>query len=520
MDIFLVWVGIVACGVAWYLWRVRSRSPHGFHLQFKLTLIFILLVLVPSIPLLFVVSGLLTQGVEMFLLPGVEQALSESLHAIKVRIEQPGQFFLETHSHFNQMNSSSLIPFQVDYAGEFQIRKGKLQQSILVQKPTALIPTINTDELKLQWDDKRISRIVSIDSTYICEVYHYLPDSIIQIVGYQVDKEIIRTKNNITESLRIYTSLSLLKRTLIEGRIIWGLAVVIVVLLSLLAIHAARLFSNGISHPITELATGMQRVAAGDLSSKVDVRAKDEVRILVDSFNQMAGDLRTSQEQLVKAERLAAWRDVARRISHEIKNILTPIQLSLHRLRRQFQEKNAETISESLTSIDEEIRSLQRMADEFSQFARMPHMQREPNDINLIIKAVVPLIEGGTKPVRIIQELETGLPVIHIDRDQLKRALHNLLKNGVEASPVNSTIFIRSFRRNESGVDIEIQDTGSGMDAETLSHIFDPYFTTKKRGMGLGLSIVRRIIEEHDGEITITSEQNKGTTVHIHFISS
>ncbi|MBN2010231.1 HAMP domain-containing protein [candidate division KSB1 bacterium] len=515
MEVFLTWVGIVALFIAWYLIYIWRKSARGFRLEFKLTLIFILLVLLPGIPLLFVVSGLLTQGVEMFLLPGVEQALSQSLHTVKLQMEEPGHHFLLMHPTLEKVSPQILAEARVDYVREIKEHCGSAQQTIFVQRSHSTAPDYKSGEIATIFDTTPQSRIVNIDSTYYCEVFQFLPDSVLHVVGYAVDNRIIHSKNLTTESLRIYNSLSLLKRSVIEGQLIWALASIIVIILAVVAIQAARILSNGISRPIRELAEGMQRVAAGDLSSRVDVRARDEIRILVNSFNQMADDLRTSQEQLVRAERLAAWRDVARRISHEIKNILTPIQISLHRLRRQFPDSNGEKVGESLSAIDDEMQSLQRMADEFTQFARMPQMHRELNNVNAIISAIIPLIEGGTKPIKVVQNLEQGLPTLNIDRDQFKRALHNLMKNGVEASPVGGTISVRSFRHNNNGVCIEIQDTGSGMDSETLNHIFDPYFTTKKRGMGLGLSIVKRIIEEHDGKISFESEEMKGTTVKI-----
>ncbi len=365
------------------------------------------------------------------------------------------------------------------------------------------------------WQNRATNHLLQLDSIVVCEVYRYHADSLVDVIAYPIPREVADARSQLMESLRIYTSLSLLKRSVVEGHIIWGVATVLVVIFTLLAIYTARALSTNISYPIHRLAEGMQKVANGELSARVDVKARDELHLLVESFNRMASDLQNSQQRLVKAERLAAWRDVARRISHEIKNIITPVQISLYRLQQKTDIQSERSIREALVAIEDEMQSLRRLAEAFSEFARMPPIQPDRHDINQIIDLLVPLLEGGTRPIRIEKRLDRSLPHLYIDRDQIKRAIHNLLKNSVEASPMNGCVEVQTYRMNENRICIEIIDHGDGMNSETLSKIFEPYYSTKQRGMGLGLSIVKRIVDEHGGDINFESKPGHGTTVRV-----
>jgi len=233
----------------------------------------------------------------------------------------------------------------------------------------------------------------------------------------------------------------------------------------------------------------------------------------------MIQDLNTSRQKLIQAERLTAWQEVARRISHEIKNSLTPISISLRRLRNHFQGKSLPpNISESLKAVEEELLTLERMAAEFSEFARMPQPQKTPLDLNEIVRSSVRLAEPTAGSVKIETTLSPDLPSIPADREQMKRLLNNLIKNAVEACHDTGTVIVTTRWSESPGhtITLEIQDHGEGMDEETLEKIFHPYFTTKKKGTGLGLTIVQKIVEDHSGKIQISSEKGKRTRVTIH----
>jgi two-component system nitrogen regulation sensor histidine kinase NtrY len=213
-----------------------------------------------------------------------------------------------------------------------------------------------------------------------------------------------------------------------------------------------------------------------------------------------------------------AWQEVARQISHEIKNSLTPISLSLRRLQNYFQETSIPSnISDSLKAVEDELFSLQAMAAEFSEFARMPQPVKVTLDINETIQSVVKLLEPSSGQVKITAEYAENLPHVEADREQMKRVLNNLIKNSIEASHDRGTVAVKTaiHEADKRQIVLEIQDEGDGIDDKNLSKIFNAYFTTKQKGTGLGLAIVQKIIEDHNGEIVVESTVGKGTCVRI-----
>jgi nitrogen fixation/metabolism regulation signal transduction histidine kinase len=230
----------------------------------------------------------------------------------------------------------------------------------------------------------------------------------------------------------------------------------------------------------------------------------------------MTHELGTSRQRLLKAERLAAWQQVARQISHEIKNSITPIAIALRRLHAQLGDESlTPRTSESLRSIEDELHALESMAAEFSEFARMPEPKKSSIGLNDIVRSVARLIEPASGLVKIDTHLQPDLPVVEADAGQMKRVIHNLIKNAVEASHNTGTVIVstREAQEPKHAVEIEIQDQGEGMDEETIEKMFQPYFTKKKKGTGLGLAIVQKIIDDHHGEIRVNSKKNRGTTI-------
>ena len=274
--------------------------------------------------------------------------------------------------------------------------------------------------------------------------------------------------------------------------------------------------------PINQLAAGAVEIASGNLEQQVAIHSRDEIGRLADAFNQMAAALKASLERRLAAERLAAWGDVARRVAHEIKNPLFPIRLSIENLQRAYRGKNSqstafeEIFGQCTDTVIEEVERLERMVDEFHQFARMPHPERRLSDLNQIVQNVVNLYAESVENIQMGAHLAPNLPPLSLDSEQITQALGNLIKNGIEAMPNKGTLSVSTqLIADEGKVRIEIQDTGIGMSPETLAQVFAPYYTTKDTGTGLGMAIVQRIITDHDGEIFIESEAGVGTTVWI-----
>jgi two-component system nitrogen regulation sensor histidine kinase NtrY len=220
--------------------------------------------------------------------------------------------------------------------------------------------------------------------------------------------------------------------------------------------------------------------------------------------------------ELQKAHRMLAWKEVARRIAHEIKNPLTPIKLSAQRLRRRYlrdPQNHEGVLDESTSTIIEQVDHLQTLVNEFQRFARMPSARPTPQDLNRIVEDVVVLYRGGHPTVAILSELDEDLPTLTLDRDQIQRVLINLIDNALAVIPEgDGKIQIRtSFNKRLRVARLEVADNGPGILAKDRGKLFEPYFSTKKSGTGLGLTIVRSIVMDHRGYIRVMDNDPKGT---------
>ena len=246
------------------------------------------------------------------------------------------------------------------------------------------------------------------------------------------------------------------------------------------------------------------------------------VTTLKDEHNEFMGTVVVFDDltQLLKAQRMAAWREVARRIAHEIKNPLTPIQLSAQRLRRRYLDRfSADDIvfDECTTMIIKQVDDLKNLVNEFSSFARMPASNPSLNNLNDVLNEALVLFQEGHKEVQFQLQTDPYLPAFSLDREQIKRVAINLLDNAVAAVNGNANGQITaktSFNKDLKIATLKISDNGCGIPAEDKPRLFEPYFSTKKSGTGLGLAIVSTIISDHNGYIRVRDNEPQGT----HFI--
>jgi len=217
---------------------------------------------------------------------------------------------------------------------------------------------------------------------------------------------------------------------------------------------------------------------------------------------------------LMRAQKIAAWREVARRLAHEIKNPLTPIQLSAERIRKKYFEQGSDLdgiVEEGTTAIVKEVAALKNLVDEFTRFSRLPSPNPVPTRLGDVINSTLALYSSAHTDVDIRPILAPDLPRVLIDREQMKRALVNLLDNAVEAIGGRGTVTIEARRDPASGaVRLEVADDGPGIPAGDRDRLFLPYFSTKKKGTGLGLAIVHRIVSDHRGRIHVEDNQPRG----------
>jgi two-component system nitrogen regulation sensor histidine kinase NtrY len=218
---------------------------------------------------------------------------------------------------------------------------------------------------------------------------------------------------------------------------------------------------------------------------------------------------------LIRAQKVAAWREVARRLAHEIKNPLTPIQLSAERLRRHFSSAPFQTrdlVEECTATIVGEVESLKGLVDEFSQFARMPAPRARPTDLHVLLTEVLALYQGILAEVELLPRFVESLPKVSVDPEQIRRVLINLIDNAVEAMDKRGRIDIETHHcPAEHLVRVVVADDGPGIPLAEREKLFLPYYSTKQRGSGLGLAIVRRIVAEHGGSIDVTDNVPRGT---------
>jgi len=218
--------------------------------------------------------------------------------------------------------------------------------------------------------------------------------------------------------------------------------------------------------------------------------------------------------ELIKAQKVAAWKEVAQRIAHEIKNPLTPIQLSAQRLRKKFYEKADDfnnIFDEATNVIVTEVNSLKRMVDEFSRFARMPAPQMARQSLHDVIREVVALYQTAHRDVQIVTDLDEALPPFNFDREQINRVFVNLFDNAVQAMSQKGLLTVTTrYEAKRRRVVVNVADEGSGINPEDQERMFLPYFSRKRTGTGLGLAIVQRIITDHDGQIRASNNHPKG----------
>jgi two-component system nitrogen regulation sensor histidine kinase NtrY len=638
----------------------RKRRVLGARLRTRLVVAFVSLSLVPTILLFFVAAGFITNSVEYWFKAQVEQSLQGSLEVV-----QSYHRDLSTRMVSSAQQISKLIsrqgPFKAaDGIGslrdQIETKRQEYQLSTVqvfmkgdgtplkAQDPTVkgvlLVPP--QDFLDAGFSGKTVSRIVTVGEGEMIAGITPLFNApgggdVIGVVtaAHFIPKSLTVKMREISQAFVEYKQLKILKNPIKSS---YKMALLMVTLLILFAatwfgFHLAK----DITVPIKELAEATHRIASGDLNFRIQMKAADEIGMLVQSFNQMTEDVQTSRleieqrkkymeivlknvaagvisiddkgtittintsaeqmlevnaeavldkkfsdvltqeyvvrleelleelkasrkdsierqitvnlagktqtllvnltalkdeegtslgvvavfdelTQLIKAQRMAAWREVARRIAHEIKNPLTPIQLSAQRLRKRYLgvlEQDGTVFDECTRTIVKQVEELKKMVNEFSNFARMPASEPTPNDLNEIIRESLVLFKEAHKNVR-FEFTPRDLPVFNIDRDQMKRVMVNLVKNSLAAFDGEGEIKIQTgYDRNLQVVRLEFSDNGVGIPDEDKGKLFEPYFSTRKTGTGLGLTIVNAIITDHNGYIRVRDNQPRGTTFQI-----
>ena len=282
--------------------------------------------------------------------------------------------------------------------------------------------------------------------------------------------------------------------------------------------RAERLTAERVAKPVRQLAAASRQVADGNWDVHVEARSGDELGQLAGAFNQMTRQLLEQRGRLVQAERVAAWRELARRLAHELKNPLFPLQITVENLLRSRESNPGqfeEVFRESTATLLAELSNLRMIVGRFSDFAKMPAPQLRPVGVNEVVRGALKLFDAqmkapGRPPIEVNLDLAQGLDTIQADPDLLHRAVSNLILNALDAMPSGGTLAIRT-RATGSGVSLQVSDTGKGLTKEESEKLFTPYYTTKQYGTGLGLAIVQSVVSDHGGKISVKSEPGQGT---------
>ena len=285
-----------------------------------------------------------------------------------------------------------------------------------------------------------------------------------------------------------------------------------------LAILLSSWAAGRVTRPVEQLASAAQDVAAGNWNARVEIPGSDEIAQLAESFNQMTSELLAQKERLMQSERVAAWRELARRLAHELKNPLFPLQLTVENLLRARSlspEQFDEIFQESSRTLLAEISNLKGIIGRFSEFSKMPQPHLQRVDVNEVVRGVAQLFQAqfqapGRPAMTCKLELSDLAGTIAADAELLHRALSNLALNAMDAMPNGGSLTLRT-RRDDGKVVIEVADTGSGLTPEECERIFTPYYTNKQHGTGLGLAIVQSVISDHHGRVSVQSAPQRGT---------
>ena len=287
----------------------------------------------------------------------------------------------------------------------------------------------------------------------------------------------------------------------------------------LAAIVFAYFISKYITKSLKTISDKLNEIRLEKRNKKIDIASSsEEIETLVNSYNSMIDELEASAVKLATSEREQAWREMAKQVAHEIKNPLTPMRLSVQSFQRKFDPKDEnihQKVQEYSNTLIQQIDTMSSIASAFSNFAKMPAQKSEELDVVYIVKLAIDIFNEHN----ISFEADEAEIIAKFDRTQLIRVVTNLVKNGIQAIPLdrdNPKIEVKVFADGDL-VKITVEDNGTGITEETKSKIFEPKFTTKSSGMGLGLAMVKNIVETYDGSITFTSQYGEGTIFTVAF---
>ncbi|TGL37447.1 LIC_11548 family sensor histidine kinase [Leptospira perdikensis] len=523
-----------------YVYRNRRNRETGkirSSIRYRLTLAFLFVALVPSLPIFILSSNLTGRLIEGFYRVDISNALRSANLIIQNEEKEIESEFIEKvsilRSRLNGLKPDGYTVFQKGVEnGLFEKNEyylGFVDSGKLSFESRGLYHTIERiDFLESHHPGIFLGRLYLNDRSYIlCKFF--LEKNTEVYVGQRIHQGMEADVQNIVNATSTYEKVSLWKE-----KIPFSVRITIASFsfaMFLIAILFSFLFARRISRPIINLANATKKVSLGESDIRLEKTEEGEMGILIDSFNQMVSDLDAKSEELMHTQRIAAWKEVAQRMAHEIKNPLTPIQLSAQRIQRKFQNPKSENLESVIFDATEtiigQVRVLEHLVKEFSEFARMPVPVLINQKLNPILEEAVALFKDTTD-IEFELKLAEGLPEVFLDKRLFLGVVNNLIKNAVEAiltaENPKEELDILSLKRKKirimsklqkkalrKSIVIEIDDSGPGLKEEWKEKVFEPYFSTKeKHGSGIGLAIVQKTIIDHHGHISVENSKLGG----------
>lgn len=502
-------------------------------IRHKLILAFLVIVLFPFVPVSLLVSNFVDQAFKIGFDPRFEKALSSGVDVSRLYIQRERQEALQVIQALARdpvITGILQAPDTKLDASRIEVLKKRypfqhlhlLNQDGASRSEEQPEPAFLLHEPELFVDPKAVADArtdVVGDSTKF--VRALAPVKIdgkrmgIVLTATMLPEGFSRDAQEILSTLQIYKLFDLERQAVAQAFNYGFIALYVAILF--FSVLFAYFFSLGITRPIKNLVNATTIISQGNLDYKLDEQARDEIGKLTRSFNRMTDELKAQQEKVVALEKKAAWQEIARKLAHEIKNPLTPIQLTVQQLKDQYDGSDTEyqkLVNDCYEIITEEIQVLRNLVKEFSEFARLPELNLKPHDLNQLIRDVVRFYADS--PIEV--SLDDRVPrEIRLDVDRMRRVMMNLIDNSLSAveDTGKSPRIVIATEMQEQNIVIRVCDNGAGISDEDRDKIFEPHFSTKKSGMGLGLAIVRNIVEKHNGSITATRCETAGLATEV-----
>jgi two-component system nitrogen regulation sensor histidine kinase NtrY len=535
----LILLGLIVFQIV-RLIRERATGKPGSRLKSRLIVFFIFIALLSSIPQALLSVNFVNSAINFWLEARIGEALRGGL---SISLE----YYRGTVENLRTFNSSSLMSFILEDLNRNPERLWKNVRT--VNSDVQFIQVFDAEGSELLFRGEPRGRLRSLgafdagtgdlpkedreDASILrnAAVYELDGGQYTVVVGRLMPEGFDSKASSLTESLEIFSQLNRYKRlfrlVLIFFYFFFSLPIF------LLSILVSFLLTEEIIRPIVNLEDATRRVADGDFSFRILSRSADELSHLVGSFNRMVSELSHSREKLKQSEKISAWQEIAQRLAHEIKNPLTPIKLSAQRILKKYSadleaaagspagggpSKAGEfqkVLQASISSIVREVDSLNDLLVEFREFARLPMPRLQSIHLREPVEEVAQMYRNLSTEVIIDSSHISEDSVIRADPGQIKQVLANLIRNAVQAMPEGGELSIRSAVVNKGDrrfCRIWIKDSGAGIPEEIRGRVFEPYFTSKADGAGLGLAIVERIVFDHDGNIWFETQEDVGTT--------